>query len=65
MIWMMKFKTISDYAEKQAREDVAKQEIVAASERIKEIRDKYGNEKIEASNKKFMNMSPTQYRNIK
>lgn len=33
-------KTISDYAEKQAREDVAKQEITATSEKIKEIKEK-------------------------
>lgn len=32
-------KSISDYAERQAREDVAKQEIAAASERVKEIRE--------------------------
>lgn len=40
-------KTISDYAEKQAREDVAKQEIVATSERIKEIREKLKSQKEE------------------
>lgn len=38
-------KTISDYAEKQAREDVAKQEIAAASERIKEIKEDLTNKK--------------------
>ena len=38
-------KTISDYAEKQAREDVAKQEISAASERIKEIKEDLTNKK--------------------
>ncbi len=38
-------KTISDFAEKQAREDVAKQEIVAASERIKEIKEKLSSQK--------------------
>lgn len=41
-------KTISDYAEKQAREDVAKQEIAAASERIKEIKEKLNSQKEEA-----------------
>ena len=41
-------KTISDYAEKQAREDVAKQEITAASERIKEIKEKLNSQKEEA-----------------
>ena len=41
-------KTISDYAERQAREDVAKQEITAASERIKEIKEKLNSQKQEA-----------------
>lgn len=41
-------KTISDYAERQAREDVAKQEIAAASERVKEIREKLNAQKDDA-----------------
>lgn len=41
-------KTISDYAEKQAREDVAKQEIAAASERVKEIKEKLNAQKDDA-----------------
>ena len=41
-------KTISDYAEKQAREDVAKQEIAAASERVKDMKDKLQAKKDEA-----------------
>ncbi|MBQ3296308.1 CHAP domain-containing protein [Candidatus Saccharibacteria bacterium] len=40
-------KTISDYAEKQAREDVAKQEITAASERIKTIKEELTTKKAE------------------
>lgn len=40
-------KSISDYAEKQAREDVAKQEIAAASERIKDIKNKLNEQKVD------------------
>lgn len=39
--------SISDYAEKQAREDVAKQEIVVASQKIKEIKEKLNTQKDE------------------
>ena len=39
--------SISDYAEKQAREDVAKQEVVLASERVKEIKTKLDEQKAE------------------
>lgn len=41
-------KSISDYAEKQAREDVAKQEIAAASERVKQLKIDLDNQKTEA-----------------
>ena len=41
-------KTISDYAERQAREDVAKQEIAAASERVKDMKEKLQTKKNEA-----------------
>ena len=41
-------KSISDYAEKQAREDVAKQEIAAASERVKQLKIDLNNQKTEA-----------------
>ncbi|MDO4752744.1 MAG: CHAP domain-containing protein [Candidatus Saccharibacteria bacterium] len=41
-------KSISDYAEKQAREDVAKQEITAASERVKTMREELQAKKDEA-----------------
>lgn len=40
--------SISDYAEKQAREDVAKQEIAAASERVKQMKKDLDNKKTEA-----------------
>lgn len=40
--------SISDYAEKQAREDVAKQEIAAASERVKQIKADLDKQKTEA-----------------
>ena len=40
--------TISDYAEKQAGEDVAKQEVAAASERVKQIRADLDKQKTEA-----------------
>lgn len=40
-------KSISDYAEKQAREDVAKQEIALASKKIKEIKEKLDKQKQE------------------
>lgn len=41
-------KSISDYAEKQAREDVAKQEIAAASERVKQLKTDLDKQKTEA-----------------
>ena len=41
-------KSISDYAERQAREDVAKQEIAAASERVKQIKADLDKQKTEA-----------------
>lgn len=41
-------KSISDYAEKQAREDVAKQEIALASQKIKELKEKLTSQKEEA-----------------
>ena len=41
-------KSISDYAEKQAREDVAKQEIAAASERVKQLKENLNTQKTEA-----------------
>ncbi|MBR3132306.1 CHAP domain-containing protein [Candidatus Saccharibacteria bacterium] len=40
-------KSISDYAEKQAREEVAKQEIAAASERVKEVKEELNKQKSE------------------
>lgn len=40
-------KSISDYAEKQAREDVAKQEIAAASKKIKELKESLSSQKEE------------------
>lgn len=40
-------KSISDYAEKQAREDVAKQEIALASQKIKEIKENLNQQKDE------------------
>lgn len=40
-------KSISDYAEKQAREDVAKQEIALASQKIKELKISLNNQKEE------------------
>ena len=40
--------SISDYAERQAREDVAKQEIAAASERVKQLKLDLDKQKIEA-----------------
>lgn len=40
-------RSISDYAEKQAREDVAKQEIALASQKIKEIKEKLNTQKEE------------------
>ena len=39
--------SISDFAEKQAREEVAKQEVAAASERVKQIKDDLNNQKNE------------------
>ena len=41
-------KSISDFAEKQAREDVAKQEIAAASERVKQLKTDLNKQKTEA-----------------
>ena len=41
-------KSISDYAEKQAREDVAKQEIAIASQKIKDLKEKLNTQKQEA-----------------
>ena len=41
-------KSISDYAEKQAREEVAKQEISAASEKVKEAKIKLNTQRQEA-----------------
>ena len=41
-------KSISDYAEKQAREDVAKHEIALASQKIKDIKEKLNTQKEEA-----------------
>ena len=41
-------KSISDFAEKQAREDVAKQEIAAAGERVKETKAKLNSQREEA-----------------
>ena len=41
-------KSISDYAERQAREDVAKQEIAAASERVKQLKEDLDKQKTEA-----------------
>ncbi|MBQ6410100.1 CHAP domain-containing protein [Candidatus Saccharibacteria bacterium] len=40
-------KSISDYAEKQAREDVAKQEIALASQKIKELKENLNTQKEE------------------
>ena len=40
-------KSISDYAEKAAREEVAKQEVVLASERVKETKKELDNQKAE------------------